>query len=232
MIRAVISRGILCNSRGRHYFAFVAILRFIHLEQTMDFADSVSLHGQNVSLVPLRHAHLDDLVEAVKDGELWTLWYTSVPTPDGLPAEIDRRLALHSQGSMVPFAVIEKSTAAAVGMTTFMNIDAANRRVEIGSTWYRKRVQRSGLNSECKLLLLTHAFEQLECIAVEFRTHFFNRQSRAAIERLGARLDGVLRQHQRARNGTLRDTCVYSILDREWPAVKANLTHQLKGPTI
>jgi RimJ/RimL family protein N-acetyltransferase len=112
-------------------------------------------------------------------------------------------------------------------MTTFMNIDAVNRRVEIGSTWYRKRVQRSPLNSECKLLLLTHAFEQLKCIAVEFRTHFFNMQSRAAIERLGAKLDGILRQHQFATNGTLRDTCVYSILDREWPTVKAHLTHRL-----
>jgi RimJ/RimL family protein N-acetyltransferase len=98
----------------------------------------------------------------------------------------------------------------------------------IGSTWYRKRVQRSALNTECKLLLLTHAFEQLNCIAVEFRTHFFNRQSRTAIERLGAKLDGVLRQHQIARNGTLRDTCVYSVLDREWPTVKAHLTHQLQ----
>jgi RimJ/RimL family protein N-acetyltransferase len=193
----------------------------------MSFADSVSLHGQHVSLVPLGHAHLDDLTEAVKDGELWTLWYTSVPAPGRLRAEIDRRLELQKQGSMIPFAVIEKSSNEAVGMTTFMHIDAVNRRVEIGSTWYRKRVQRSALNTECKLLLLTHAFEQLNCIAVEFRTHFFNQQSRTAIERLGARLDGILRQHQIAGNGTLRDTCVYSILDREWPAVRAHLGHRL-----
>jgi RimJ/RimL family protein N-acetyltransferase len=193
----------------------------------MSFADSVSLHGQHVSLVPLGYAHLDDLIEAVKDGELWTLWYTHVPTPDRMRAEIDRRLELQKQGSMIPFAVIEKSSNEAVGMTTFMHIDAVNRRVEIGSTWYRKRVQRSALNTECKLLLLTHAFEQLNCIAVEFRTHFFNQQSRTAIERLGARLDGVLRQHQIAGNGTLRDTCVYSILDREWPAVRAHLRHRL-----
>jgi N-acetyltransferase len=193
----------------------------------MAFADSVSLHGRHVSLVPLSHSHHDDLVDAVKDGELWTLWYTKIPTPEEMLAEIDRRLELQKQGSMIPFAVIEKSTQEAVGMTTFMNIDAANRRVEIGSTWYRKRVQRSTLNTECKLLLLTHAFEQLNCIGVEFRTHFFNMQSRAAIERLGAKLDGVLRQHQIASNGTLRDTCVYSILDREWPTVKAHLTHRL-----
>jgi len=194
----------------------------------MGFADPVSLHGRHASLVPLSRSHHDDLVEAVKDGELWTLWYTKIPTPEGLRAEIDRRLELQTQGSMIAFAVIDGSTREAVGMTTFMNIDAANRRVEIGSTWYRKRVQRSALNTECKLLLLTHAFERLSCIAVEFRTHYFNMQSRAAIERLGARLDGVLRQHQIAANGTLRDTCVYSILDREWPTVKAHLIHRLE----
>lgn len=197
----------------------------------MGFTDSVSLHGQHVSLVPLAASHHDDLVEAVKDGELWNLWYTSVPAPEGVRAEIDRRLGLKTRGSMLPFAVIDEPTGRAVGMTTFMNIDALYRRVEIGSTWYRRRVQRSGLNTECKLLLLTHAFEHLNCIAVEFRTHFLNRQSRAAIERLGAKLDGILRQHQLARNGTLRDTCVYSILDREWPMVKAHLTHRLqRGP--
>jgi RimJ/RimL family protein N-acetyltransferase len=199
-------------------------------DTSMAFAESVSLHGQSVSLVPLAHAHHDDLVEAVKDGELWTLWYTNVPPPGRMRTEIDRRLGLQAQGSMVPFAVIDKATNEAVGMTTFMNIDAVNRRLEVGSTWYRKRVQRSPLNTECKLLLLTHAFERLNCIAVEFRTHFFNRQSRAAIERLGAKLDGILRQHQIASNGTLRDTCVYSILDREWPTVKANLAHRLERP--
>jgi len=196
------------------------------------FTDSVSLHGQRVSLLPLQPSHHDDLVEAVKDGELWELWYTSIPAPAGMRAEIDRRLALQERGSMIPFAVIEEPGGKAVGMTTYMNIDAVNRHVEIGSTWYRKRVQRSGLNTECKLLLLTHAFEKLSCIAVEFRTHFFNQQSRAAIERLGARLDGILRQHQIARNGTVRDTCAYSILDREWPTVKAHLTHRLKRPDL
>jgi RimJ/RimL family protein N-acetyltransferase len=132
---------------------------------------------------------------------------------------------------MIPFAVIEPTTGLAVGMTTYMNIDAVNRRVEIGSTWYRHSVQRSPLNTEAKRLLLTHAFEQLDCIAVEFRTHFFNQQSRRAIERLGAKLDGVLRSHQinphpQAQN-TLRDTCVYSIVASEWPTVKAHLNFQL-----
>jgi RimJ/RimL family protein N-acetyltransferase len=196
----------------------------------MSFAVPVSLHGRHASLVPLDQAHHDALVEAVKDGELWALWYTTIPSPERLHAEIERRLELQRHGSMIPFAVIENGTAQAVGMTTFMNIDAVNRRLEIGSTWYRKRVQRSALNTECKLLLLSHAFEELRCIAVEFRTHFFNQQSRAAIERLGAKLDGILRQHSIAGNGTLRDTCVYSILDREWPAVKAHLTHRLERP--
>ena len=194
----------------------------------MEFTDAVSLHGREVSLVPLSHAHKADLAEALNDGELWSLWYTTIPPPDQLDAEISRRLGLHQQGVMVPFSVIEKSTHKAVGVTTFLNVDAANRRLEIGATWYRKSVQRSAVNTECKFLLLSYAFEQLNCIAVEFRTHFFNRQSRAGIERLGAKLDGVLRQHQLARNGTLRDTCVYSIIDGEWPTVKAHLSFQLE----
>ena len=167
----------------------------------------------------------------MKDGELWTLWYTTIPEPEKMGAEIDRRLALQTKGSMLPFAVIDNTTGKAVGMTTYMNVDAANRRVEIGSTWYAKRVQRSALNTQCKLLLLTHAFEKLDCIAVEFRTHFFNHQSRRGIERLGAKQDGILRNHQIAPNGTLRDTVVYSIIASEWPTVKAHLTYQLNEKT-
>jgi RimJ/RimL family protein N-acetyltransferase len=194
------------------------------------FVEPLALHGTLATLLPLSQSHHDQLVDAVKDGELWNLWYTSIPAPDQMGAEIERRLALQRAGAMLPFAIIDKASNEAVGMTTYMNIDAGNRRVEIGSTWYRRRVQRSGLNTECKLLLLAHAFEQLDCIAVEFRTHFFNRQSRAGIERLGAKLDGILRQHQVARNGTLRDTCVYSILSGEWPTVKAHLSFQLGKP--
>jgi RimJ/RimL family protein N-acetyltransferase len=193
----------------------------------MSLVQTVTLEGRQVCLVPLSHDHHDQLVDALGDGDLWKLWYTSIPHPEELRAEIDRRLALKEHGSMFPFAVIAKSTGQAVGMTTYMNIDATNRRVEIGATWYRKSVQRTGLNTECKLLLMTHAFETLHTIAVEFRTHAFNHQSRAAIERLGAKLDGILRQHQVARNGSLRDTCVYSILDREWPAAKSHLEYQL-----
>ena len=196
----------------------------------MIWLESILLQSPRVTLAPLDPAHLDALLEAVADGELWKLWYTSVPRPQDMAAEIERRLKLRSEGSMLPFAVIDNATAQAVGMTTYMNIDATNRRLEIGGTWYRKRVQRSDLNTHCKLLLLSHAFESLDCIAVEFRTHFFNHQSRRAIERLGAKLDGILRNHQRATNGTLRDTCVYSIVASEWPTVKAHLTFQLSRP--
>lgn len=195
------------------------------------FVAPLTLQGRHVRLVPLSAAHHDDLVQAVRDGELWNHWYTAIPTPEGMAAEIERRLKLQNQGSMCPFAVLDPVSGQAVGMTTYMNIDAANRRVEIGSTWYRQSVQRTPLNTEAKRLLLGHAFDQLNCIAVEFRTHFFNHQSRRAIERLGAKLDGVLRSHQINPHplaaGALRDTCVYSIVASEWPNVRAHLDHQL-----
>ena len=165
-------------------------------------------------------------MRAVRDGELWRLWYTNVPKPERVTAEIARRLELRSKGSMLPFAVLD-AEGVCVGMTSFMNIDAVNRRVEIGSTWYTPRVQRTAVNTECKLMLLSHAFEKLDCIAVEFRTSFLNHQSRRAIERLGARLDGVLRNHQRHPDGSLRDTCVYSIIASEGPAVRAHLSFKL-----
>ena len=200
----------------------------------MFLCQPVTLTGQYATLVPLVIEHHDDLVEAVLDGELWRLWYTAIPTPEGVAAEIKRRLGLQDQGAMLPFAVIENATGKAVGLTTYMNIDNGNRRVEIGSTWYRRRVQRTALNTECKMLLLQHAFEQLQCIAVEFRTHFFNQQSRAGIERLGAKLDGVLRSHQvnphPDAKGSLRDTCVYSVIAPEWPTVRAHLNYQLSKP--
>ena len=193
----------------------------------MTWLAPVTLRSPIVNLEPLDHRHCDDLIEAAKDGELWTLWYTSIPKPEAMRAEIDRRLGLQAAGTMLPFAVIANAAQRAVGMTTYMNVDPVHRRVEIGSTWYRKTVQRTKLNTQCKLLLLTHAFETLSCIAVEFRTHFFNQQSRAGIERLGAKLDGILRSHQVASNGTLRDTCVYSIIATEWPTVRAHLTWEL-----
>jgi N-acetyltransferase len=199
----------------------------------MPFTTDTTLIGRHGRLAPLRPEHHDDLVEAVRDGELWKLWYTAIPTPEGMAAEIQRRLGLQRAGSMLPFAVLDAS-GKAVGMTTYMNIDAANRRVEIGSTWYRRSVQRTPLNTECKRMLLSHAFETLDCIAVEFRTHWFNQQSRRGIERLGAKLDGVLRSHQINRHpdahGALRDTCVYSIVAHEWPSVKVHLDFQLSKP--
>lgn len=191
--------------------------------------DPIALHGAYVSVVPLTQEHCADLKEATADGDLHRLWYTTVPAPDQMQAEIDRRLALQKDGSMLPFAVLDPAQNKAVGMTTYMNIDAANRRIEIGSTWYRKAVQRTPLNTECKLLLLTHAFEALECIAVEFRTHFLNHQSRRAIERLGAKPDGILRAHMVMSNGTIRDTAVYSITASEWPSVKAGLIWKLES---
>jgi RimJ/RimL family protein N-acetyltransferase len=192
----------------------------------MPWPEPVTLSGAHARLEPLSHDHINGLREAVKDGELWKLWYTLIPRPEDMGKEIDRRLSLRAAGSMLPFTVFDGAGKIA-GMTTYMNVDAANRRVEIGSTWYAKRVQRSALNTQCKLLLLTHAFDKLDCIAVEFRTHFFNHQSRRGIERLGAKLDGILRNHQIATNGTLRDTVVYSIIASEWPTVRAHLTYQL-----
>jgi RimJ/RimL family protein N-acetyltransferase len=193
-----------------------------------DILQPVTLKGRHVELHPLSIDHLEDLILAVQDGELWKLWYTSAPTPEKMAAEIHRRLALREAGSMLPFTVIDPNSEQAVGMTTYMNIDATNRRVEIGSTWYAQRVQRTGLNTEAKLLLLAHAFDTLGCIAVEFRTHFMNHQSRRAIERLGAKLDGILRSHQVSPNGSLRDTVVYSIITSEWPTVRGHLQWQLE----
>ena len=193
------------------------------------WTDSFSVEGQHVTVVPLSASHHDDLAEAAADGQLHRLWYTMVPKPEGVMAEIERRLALREAGSMLPFAIIDNASGRAVGMTTYMNIDEANKRVEIGSTWYRKSVQRTPLNTECKLLLLQHAFEDLGCICVEFRTHFANVQSRRAIERLGAKLDGVLRSHMVMANGSIRDTAAYSIIASEWSTVKANLTWKLEN---
>jgi len=195
----------------------------------MSWPEPVTLRGQHVRVEPLAPHHEPGLIEAVCDGELWRLWYTAVPSPEGMAREIARRLDLHAKGSMTPFTVIDAEGRIA-GMTTYMNVDPVHKRVEIGSTWYARRVQRSPLNTECKRLLLAHAFDALQCIAVEFRTHRFNMQSRRAIERLGAQLDGILRSHQRDTQGNLRDTAVYSITASEWPTVRAHLDWQLQKP--
>jgi N-acetyltransferase len=195
----------------------------------MSWPPAVELRGAHAALLPLQAVHEAALIDAVKDGELWRLWYTAVPSPEGMAAEIQRRLGLQASGSMLPFTVFDAS-GRVVGMSTYMNIDAVYKRVEIGSTWYAASTQRTPLNTQCKLLLLGHAFDALGCIAVEFRTHRLNTQSRRAIERLGAQLDGILRAHQRSSNGALRDTAVYSITQADWPAVKAHLQWQLDKP--
>lgn len=193
----------------------------------MAWLEPVTLQDRHARLEPLAPTHAEALAEAVRDGALWTLWYTSVPPPEGMATEIARRLALQASGSMLPFAVFD-AAGRAVGMTSYMHLDATNQRVEIGSTWTRRSAQRTALNTACKQLLLQHAFETLDCIAVEFRTHRLNVQSRRAIERLGAQLDGILRAHQRLADGSLRDTAVYSITATEWPAVRRHLRWQLE----
>ena len=193
----------------------------------MAWLQPVTLVGEHATLEPLAQQHETALARAAADGELWRLWYTTVPRPDAVGAEIGRRLGLMSSGSMLPFAIRATASGEPVGMTTYMNVDASNRRVEIGSTWLASSAQRGPVNTECKLMLLRHAFETLACNAVEFRTHVMNRQSRAAIERLGAKLDGILRSHMVLANGTLRDTAVYSVIRGEWPAVRSNLEWQL-----
>ncbi|MBG6179458.1 GNAT family N-acetyltransferase [Arthrobacter sp. CAN_A1] len=187
----------------------------------------VTLTGPTITLEPLTPDHHEGLADAVRDGALWNLWYTSVPDPEGMAAEISRRLALQEQGAMLPFALRLNHTGQLLGMTTYCNIDLDTPRVEIGYTWNRASVQGTGTNPESKLLLLTHAFDVLGCTAVEFRTHWMNHQSRQAIARLGAKQDGVLRAHRWGPDGTLRDTVVFSITAAEWPMVRAGLEHRV-----
>jgi RimJ/RimL family protein N-acetyltransferase len=197
---------------------------------TQPWIQPVSLQGQHVRLDPLASEHVPGLQAAARDGELWQLWYTSVPSPERAADYVDKALTLQAQGLALPF-VVRDAAGDIVGSTRFGNVDADNRRVEIGWTWYAKRVQRTALNTEAKLLLLTHAFEVLGCEVVEFRTNWFNHASRAAIARLGAKQDGVLRHHMRLDDGTYRDTVVFSILRDEWPMVKRHLDFKLESGT-
>jgi N-acetyltransferase len=193
------------------------------------FIEPVTLRGAHATLEPLGPQHLEGIRAAAADGELWRLWYTSVPAPDRAQGWLDAALDMRERNGAMPFTVRDAS-GAIVGSTRYFNVDAVNRRLEIGHTWYAQRAQRTALNTECKLLLLAHAFETLRCIAVEFRTHWFNHASRAAILRLGAKQDGVLRNHQLLADGSRRDTVVFSIIDGEWPAVKRHLQFQLERP--
>jgi RimJ/RimL family protein N-acetyltransferase len=193
----------------------------------MAFLDPVTLTGGVVTLEPLRRDHHDELVAAASDGRLWELWYTSIGSPETMAADIEFRLGLQAAGTMLPFVVRRNTDGVVVGATTYCNAEADVPRLEIGYTWTAASAQRSGVNADSKLLLLTHAFEVQGCLAVEFRTHWHNHQSRAAIARLGAKQDGVLRNHRRQPDGTLRDTVVFSILDAEWPTVRSGLLHRL-----
>ena len=183
----------------------------------------VSLEGEHLRLEPLAASHAEGLREAVADGGLDALWFTIVPDAAAMPGWIDDALAQQAAGRALPFAVRRLRDGRLVGSTRYMNVEPVQRRLEIGTTWYAASVQRSALNTECKRLLLGHAFEALQCLAVEFRTHWFNHRSREAIARLGAKQDGVLRNHQRLPDGSLRDTVVFSIIDIEWAAVKRHL---------
>lgn len=189
--------------------------------------NDVVLESQTVKLIPLSHEHSDALVEAAADGKLWKLWFTSVPSAKSMTEYISSALEQKSRGFALPFVVIDKLTSKVIGSTRFCNVDPVNQRLEIGHTWYRASYQRTSCNTECKLLLLTHAFETLEAIAVEFRTSWHNQASRSAIARLGAKQDGVLRNHQKLPNGGYRDTVVFSIINIEWLSVKKNLNFKL-----
>lgn len=187
----------------------------------------VELESKSIRLIPLTKEHSKALVEASSDGELWKLWFTSVPSTENIDSYIANALEQQSKGLALPFVVVDKSSGRIIGSTRFCNADPKNQRVEIGYTWYNKNFQRTSCNTECKLLLLTHAFEILDSIAVEFRTNWHNHTSRAAIARLGAKQDGVLRNHQKMPNGGYRDTVVFSITNTEWPSVKKNLEFKL-----
>jgi RimJ/RimL family protein N-acetyltransferase len=194
----------------------------------MTFIEPITLTGDHVVLEPLDRSHEGALARAAADGELWRLWYTSVPLPELAGEYIGAALEMREEEGAMPFAVRDKASGEIVGCTRCFNAEPGHRRLEIGYTWYAKRVQRTAINTESKLLLLTHAFEQLRCIAVEFRTSWFNEASRRAIERLGAKQDGVLRNHMIMPDGTYRDTVVYSIIESEWPAVRRHLRFHLE----
>jgi RimJ/RimL family protein N-acetyltransferase len=189
----------------------------------------VTLEGHGVRLEPIAREHREALERAAADGKLWELWFTSVPGPGETAAYIEAALDGRAAGHMLPFVVRELSSGEIVGSTRYHDIIAAADRVEIGYTWYAKRWQRSHVNSACKLLLLGHAFDALGCGVVGLRTDNFNFTSQRAIAALGAKLDGVIRHHQPRRDGTVRDTYMYSILASEWPDVRRHLQRRIRG---
>lgn len=197
----------------------------------MAFAEPVTLEGQHVRLEPMARAHAAAIAEAfgvaATDGAMWESKVTTIPRPENTRAYVDQALAEMAAGVSLPFVTVDRASGNAVGSTRYMNIEAPHRRLEIGTTWIGKSFQRTAINTEAKYLMLRHAFEALGCIAVDLRTHEKNAQSRAAIERLGAKLDGLLRNHRIMPDGSLRNTATYSIIAEEWPAVKARLEARL-----
>jgi RimJ/RimL family protein N-acetyltransferase len=196
----------------------------------MAFIEPVTLAARGIALVPLALSHEGGLRAAAQDGELWNIRVTSVPTPDGTRQYIEDALAMREAGARFAFAVTEAATGTVLGCTSYHDIVPAIQRVEIGWTWYAKSVQRTHVNTTCKLLMLTHAFGALACHVVGWRTDNFNFASQAAIERLGAKKDGVLRGHALRRDGTIRDTVMYSMRNGEWPEARAQLLYLLDKP--
>lgn len=192
-----------------------------------DWTTPPTLSGSHVRLEPLQRGHALALGAAASDGELWRLGYTSVPTPDTAEDYVDKALAMQAAGMALAFAVLDGG-GAVVGSTRFYSLDPQTPRVQIGYTWYARRVQRTGLNTEAKLLLLRHAFDRMGCICVGFETSLLNQASRTAIARLGAREDGVMRNHMRHPDGSVRDTVAFSIVESEWPAVHLHLQTMLE----
>ncbi len=190
--------------------------------------EQIRLSGDGVELIPLERSHREGLLEAASDGALWELWYTAVPSGKTIDRYIDQGQQEFNRGSALPFTIIDRDSKQIIGSTRYLNVELSHKRLEIGNTWYAKSFQRTNVNTECKYLLLKHAFEKLNCVAVEFRTHWHNHRSRNAILRLGAKQDGVLRNHRIDQEGNLRDTVVFSIIQSEWPTVKRSLQFMLK----
>jgi len=194
----------------------------------MSFGLATTLENQYVRLEPLRESHADALADSVQEGELWRAWYTNVPAPRSMADAVNARIASGERGEIVPWAIIDHTSNRAIGMSSYLHLEPANRRLEIGSTWIGNAYHGTAINPAAKLLMLERAFDGLGCIAVEFRTHWHNRRSRAAIEKVGAKQDGVLRNHMILPNGSVRDTVVYSIIESEWPTVRFGLEERLK----
>ncbi|MDB5827430.1 MAG: N-acetyltransferase [Variovorax sp.] len=198
----------------------------------MAFVEPVTLSSRGIALVPLALSHEAGLRAAAADGELWKLRITSVPEPDDTRGYIETALQMREAGNRFAFAVTDEATGTVLGSTSYHDILPAVKRVEIGYTWYAKRCQRTHINTTCKLLMLSHAFDVLDCAVVGWRTDNFNHASQRAIERLGARKDGVVRGHAMRRDGTIRDTVMYSLRSGEWPEVKAQLLYLLDKPRL